>query len=66
MKLRPASYLPHIVWSSWKREEKTFLFSWYPEMRTQLPNRHLVAKSGSVVRFTPNFRNPASSPGVGI
>jgi hypothetical protein len=34
--------------------------------KSYLPKRRFVAKSGSLVRFTPNFRKPASSPGVGL
>jgi hypothetical protein len=33
---------------------------------SQLTKRRFVEKSGSLVKFTPSLRNPASSPGVGI
>ena len=33
---------------------------------SQLIKRSFVEKSGSLVRFTPNFLKPAASPGVGM
>ena len=52
----PIEYFMHLAWNSQRGRAS----------RTYGMNRFLVEKWGSVVRFTPSLRKPASSPAVGM